>query len=163
MNARPISRSEFFASIGRGAVSAARNAFRSRLGRVLFALLVAAASIGVAILIWNMRDLLAGLAAAGFIYLSPFIAWELLPFSEETRAKWARQEARRQELSDLYLSYRWRKSLWWGLGWMAMLLWKIYRGHHFEPNIFICPAVLMVVGIVAQCIWYTRHRDLERD
>jgi len=170
MNARPISRSEFFASIGRGALSTARDALRSRVGQTLVALSVAAVSIGLAILIWNARDQIAGFAAAGFtlvivlgavalVYFGLLFAGELLPFSEKTRARWARE----RELSDRYPSYRWRNALWAGLIMGTAEVWKVYHAHTYTPAKFLAPAILVVVGIAAQGIWHFCHRDLERD
>jgi hypothetical protein len=159
MSVQPISRAEFFASMGRAVVLMIKGGLRSRIVQGLIALAVAAASIELARFCWKARDLLVGLAGVGFIYFGLLLAWKLLPFSEQTRARWARQ----RELSDRYVSYRWRNALWGGLIWAALQLWDAYTSGKFIPTAFAFALAYVVAGAAAHWIWrrHCRSGDLD--
>lgn len=155
MSAHPISRAEFFASLTRSVRVTARNIFSPRVTECLLALVVAAVSIGLAIFCWKLRDLLVGVIAIGFICLGLLFAWDLIPFSEQTRERWARD----RERSKRYWSYRWRKALWFGLGWGAFRLWQAHANHQtIDLLTFALPAAYIIAGAIAHGIWLQHRR-----
>lgn len=139
----------------RGVRTTAHKIFTPRVLQCLLALGMAAASIGLAVFCWKLRDLLVGVAVLGFIVLGLLFAWELIPFSEQTRERWARD----RELSKRYWSYRWRKALWFGLGWGAFRLWQAHANHHtIDLLTFALPAAYIVAGAIAHGIWLQYRR-----
>ena len=155
MSAYPISRAEFLASMTRAVRTRVRKIFSPSVLQCLLALVVAVASIGLAAFCWRQRDLLVGVAAFGFIVLGLLFAWELIPFSEQTRERWARD----RELSRRYWSYRWRKALWFGLGWSGFRLWQAHVNHHtIDLPTLALPAAFIMAGAIAHRLWLKDRR-----
>lgn len=135
----------------------ARAVAKSRIGRILFALVIAALSCGLAYLCWQARDLIAVVLAAIVILTGLQLAWKLLPLSEQTRSRWAR----RAELGKRFPSYRWRKALLVGLALLIGPLWEAYRRQHLDPWQFVLPAAFLFIGIISTAIWHICHRDVQ--
>ncbi len=146
MNAQSINRAEFFAVIGRAMI-------RSKVTWVLIAAAIAALGVGLAIVCWEMRGFIGAILSVGFVYFGFRLAWELLPFSEQTRARWAHE----RDLSERYFSYRWRKAHWFGISLMVYRLWTAYLSQKFDPWDFLMPAVFTVWGISAAWYWNRVH------
>jgi len=157
MSTGPISRFEFLASLFRPIVSLAQKVFTPRVNQALIALTALAMCVGLAILCWQVRDFLAGLAGMALVYFGILLAWELLPFSEQTRARWAQE----QQWADRYMSYRWRNALWCGLSMAALRLWRAHADHKLDPDAFLLPAFIVAIGAVAHGVWRLRKRTLQ--
>lgn len=142
MNGKPISRKEFFLIIGRSFI-------RSRIGRAIIALGIAALTIWLAIIGWRGREIIGGVAVVIFVYFGLSVAAAFIPWSESTLA---RREYQRQ-LAERYPSYRLRRGLHTGAG---MLIYYVLKGcfrQHFQPDEFLIPGVFTLVGAIAEIIW----------
>jgi uncharacterized membrane protein YfcA len=148
MQIEPISRQEFLASIMRAFL-------RSPLTRFFIAVAVVALSFGAAYVCWQARDIIVALLAVALVILGLRFAWELLPFSEQTRSRWTHN----RELAERYPSYRWRNALWVGLAMTAIRLWDLYLRQQFDLWQLALPAVFIVIGAVSTVIWHTRHQQ----
>jgi hypothetical protein len=157
MSAQPISRSEFLASVFRPIVSLYRRVFTPRVKQALIALTALAACIGLAILSWQLRHILAFAVGMVLVYFGILLAWELFPFSEQTRAKWARE----RELDDRYMSYRLRGIYWFGVFVAASRLWHAHVVHQLDPATLIEPALFLTIGAIAYGVWHLRKRTLQ--
>lgn len=152
MSAPSINRAEFFTVFGRAVL-------RSKLTWVLAAFGVVALAASLAAACWELRGVIGAFLGLALLYLGLHLAWELLPFSERTRARWAYQ----RDLADRYFSYRWRRAHWFGLPLMAYCIWGAYQQHQFDPWDFLMPTVFTVWGLLAHSYWNRVHADKAED
>ncbi len=146
MNAQSINRAEFFTVIGRAVI-------RSKVTWVLIAITIAALGVGLAIVCWEMRGFIGAILSLGLVYFGFRLAWELLPFSERTRARWAYQD----DLSERYFSYRWRNIHWLGLSMLTYVLWGVFTGKQVNVWDFFFPTLFTVQGLLANWYWNRNH------
>ena len=144
MNDQPIHRRE-----------AIRSFLCSRPMRVLLALCAFALCVGLALALWHGRDLLAGCLFVTLVLFGIHLAWELLPLSATTRARWARSRA----LAERYLSYRYRSLLWVGVGFAIPPIWKSVTRGTVNPWEFLLPALFLATGALAHLVGHFKHRS----
>ena len=130
-----------------------RRILRHPIGAVLAALLVAAASFGLAALIWNLKELAALIGAAWVVYLGFAIAGQMLPISPARRNYHAAlAEARRRYPSS-------RGGVFWVYG-VTLLVIHLYKGN---GSIGLCDATFIgaciMGGLIAELVWRRRHPD----
>ncbi len=146
MNAQSINRAEFFAVIGRAII-------RSKVTWVLVAAAVAALGVGLAVVCWEIRSFIGAILSICLVYFGFRFAWELLPFSERTRARWAYE----RDLSDRYLSHRWRNLHWLGLSMLTFVFWGVFIGKQVNGWDFVFPTLFTVQGVLANWYWHRYH------
>jgi hypothetical protein len=136
----------------------ARTVMQSRVTQLVAALGRAALGVCVAYWCWLLREIVGGAFAVAVACLALKAGWDLLPFSPETRARWAWKS----DLAERYPSYRFRRWLIYGVGVLAVLLWR-RRDHIFGAEWVVAawelavPLALVVAGAIATMVWHTRH------
>ncbi|MES2571628.1 MAG: hypothetical protein V4710_16435 [Verrucomicrobiota bacterium] len=145
MNDQPISRRALL-----------QRMLRSRFVQVLTAFASLAICAGLAMALWHGRDLIAGVLFVLLILFGINLAWELLPFSAATRARW--EHAR--QLAERYPSCRFRVMLWIGLGQAAPVAWRSYMRGSFDPWEFVVSGFLICAGMISSAVWHhRRHKE----
>jgi hypothetical protein len=148
MNGETMNRREMLKMLG-------RSLLRSRGGQALLALAALGLGVGVALAVWHGRDVIAAFLFVVLVLLAFQVAWELLPFSAATRARWARA----RELAERYPSYRFQAAFWIGLGHAVSLLCRVASGSGFEPWSLAPAGFFIGVGLIAYTVWHWKHRD----
>ncbi len=131
---------------------------RSRLVQVLVAVGSLALCVGLAFALWHGRDLIAGILFVCLVIFGINLAWELLPFSAATRARWEHSK----QLADRYPSYRFRVALWIGVVQAAPGLWRSFTKGSFNPAEFAVSGFLVCVGSISYAVWHCKHRHEDR-
>jgi hypothetical protein len=129
-------------------------ALRSPAARILLSLVLLATSIGVIVALWKGRDLVAALLILALVIFSTNFAWELLPFSVATRARWQRS----RQLDKLYPIRQYRVALWVGIGMAAPRIWQACRGGQLGAQELLVPLVFTLIGLIAHIIWHFQHQ-----
>lgn len=132
---------------------------RSPTMRMLIVLLVVAlTSLAAFIMLsaWEVLLVLAVLMAImwGFGALS-----DLLPMSDATRARLARQRMLKQR----YPIYRFRGLFWLGVGIGLGKLWLAYSSGHYAWKDFWPALAFMLVGAIAMLVWRYKYAELARE
>lgn len=153
MSNQRISRAEFFESLGTRFGQGVIRLLRTPMGQILLACLALALCVGLGFALWQDRDLIAGGLIFLLVLFGVYLACELLPFSEATRARW--QHSR--ELDQRYPSRRGRWLLWLGLsGTIAPIQHAIHRGG-FELSETLLPVSFICIGGISHIVWSCRR------
>ena len=72
---------------------------------------------------------------------------KIIPRTEESKMRWRLP------------SYRFRTTLWFGLGLAVGKIWQGYKHGKFEWSSFEIAGMFIFIGIISYLVWIYRHSD----
>lgn len=117
---------------------------RSRGGRYVLTLGVAAFFGGLAFAAWRFPKWAATTLSLGLLIYGLQQAWRFLPIPDATRERWAREE----RIAEQCPAHPLRGFLWGSLGVAAVAIFRTDAAQFLDPSTWIIPAVFLGVGLV---------------